>query len=199
MGSAPITKRLLKLYRQADEVALIDGRGWYHAAHAECVDLAERVGLSLETVVAVVASLSPGLRWQRNVSAAERCIARYFGDVSAADAFRLRMVGTHYGRPIRAAYQCLRDGSEPTGPKVLRFYRNILGDENEITLDRWALRAAIGREVPSGPVERRAVWAAYENAARIAGETPRGFQAVVWCVARGSSSVNAQLKFELVA
>ena len=72
------------------------------------------------------------------------------------------------------------------GPKVIPFYRNIIGDPDNVTVDVWACRAYDGTDVPGSLRKHRAIADAYRRAAKRAGVCPRDFQAVIWTVVRES-------------
>jgi hypothetical protein len=102
-----------------------------------------------------------------------------------------------YSENVRKACRILDgDVSALKGPKVTAFANAILGDMSSVTVDVWATRAArsnldnllhlyTDREVP-GARERRAIAAAYENAAAARGVEPAAMQAAVWVQVRES-------------
>lgn len=73
----------------------------------------------------------------------------------------------------------------PTRPnrwlKVPKFYANILGNTEVVTVDVWAARAAVSNppEVIAGSFYRM-IEEAYQNAATKVGFTPRDLQAICW-------------------
>lgn len=155
---------------------------WYQSAHAECSVLADRANLPLETVAAMVAVLSPALRWERNIAAARAVI-----DGTSTSA---------YGANVRKAQRLLA-GDAPSsvvsGPKVTAFY-NLLrdpSDSNELVLDSIAVLLALGRD-PSKvtnedakpylgrPRALRAIARAYRKVAADLGILPHVLQATTW-------------------
>jgi len=69
---------------------------------------------------------------------------------------------------------------------VRAFYAAIMGDENAVTVDVWAARAAEGERNDVAPKGARivAIIDAYRTAAAILGVSPRECQAAVWVYTR---------------
>lgn len=182
---------ILKVYHDASE---FDRRAkdWYRQAHAECKALADETGLALESVVGVVAVISPRLKWEVNVNEARRIIR---GETSRA-----------LGKNVAKARRILA-GEKPqevvSGPKVTSFYRNILNpdDTHAVTIDTWAARVwsgdwAWGKSVDARLYEKIA--ADYREAAAEVGLLPCELQAITWenvrRIVTGGSSIG-QLSF----
>jgi hypothetical protein len=203
-----MVRRILRHYRAATSDTLAKGAAWYGVAQGAAREIAislvgtvawdamtdaDRTEL-LERVCGVIAALSPRCQWITNVRwAAAMMHAAFSGAECPA-------VHTENGmRPI--AWRIATGEQTPAdalrGPKIARFYRNILGDENSVTCDVWACIAAEGASSPSlpangakGPAGRRyaTVEASYVRAAKIAGVTPATMQAVVWVQVRGRAA-----------
>jgi hypothetical protein len=87
------------------------------------------------------------------------------------------------GANVRKAYRILEgDIHAVKGPKVIAFFLNIIGDENHVTVDIWATRAAVGRSIPGK--DRALIAEAYRRAAKKRNVSPRDFQATVWVTVR---------------
>jgi hypothetical protein len=169
-------------YDRATERERAEGRAWYQAAHAECTMLATEHMLPIETVAAIVAVLSPALRWERNIAAARAVIT---GESTSA-----------YGANVRKAQRLLA-GEPPStvvsGPKVTAFY-NLLRDpsaSNELVLDSIAVLLALGRDPAlvtnedakptlGRPRVMRAIARAYRKVATDLGILPHELQATTW-------------------
>lgn len=176
-------RRILAVYDRASAEEFDEGARWYPRALGTCERLSARHGEPLDGVAAVVASLSPRMRWAKNVV--------------AADVFLGGGNPVALGASVRAARR-VSGSVDPLGalrgPKVSRFAANILGDDQVVTVDVWAARVALpDRDYASH--ERMLQWVgvyeaveyAYQLAARARGVSPAVMQAVCWVVARGSA------------
>ena len=185
--------RLVRAYESAAPDVLEDGRAWYPTAQAAAARLARPdAGISTDRAAAIIAALSPQVRWRKNVESAGILIDATAEGTPAdslaldgypanhAKAFNIAM-GRSYGEGEGDAF-----GGE--SPKVRAFHRAICGDANSVVLDVWAMRCATGKDgpPPSGARYRRAAeW--YRAAAAKVGEHPRDFQAIVWLATRGQA------------
>lgn len=195
-----MSRRLRRLYDAAPEWARADGREWYPRALDTAADIAADTGLPAPRVAAVIAALSPQVRWRENVDAARRLCAAQARGERLAD---VRLPGYHsnhakarailQGEPIGRGAG--RDAFGGEAPKVRAFWANICGDSERVTLDIWAMRAALGARQtapPSGDAYRRGEMA-YRHAAHACGEAPCDFQAIIWHAARGAAEHAADL------
>ena len=159
-----------------------DALDWYSDAALTADALACGTPYTREQTAGVLAVLSPRVSWKVNKRLAYKVVAAHLDGVPVSELTG----GLRSG--LERAYRVLDgDLDAISGPKVTAFWRAILGDKDALTLDVWAFRAAIGRDyVGAGPV-RRDVVESYRNGARIAGESVRDFQAIVWVAVRGSA------------
>lgn len=165
-----------------DEVA--HGVRWYREANATARELADRCGATLAQAVGVIAAISPGSRWEKNLEDAEALLAAY------AYAEPLPMVGTYGRRNVLKAQAILR-GAAPLdvlgGFKVRAFYANILSPDTPgpVTVDRHArgaayqLRGDAAAEVRSD-AEYRYLADHFARGARRVGLLPHEYQATLW-------------------
>lgn len=144
--SPAIISNLFKVYYEANANDLENGLTWYSSAHSVALRLSSRYNITLEQSCGVIAALSPGYQWERNVQDAELFISYYNAGNRGKN---LPNVGT-YGRKNRnKAIEILR-GKNPLdvlgGPKVRSFYTNIFNpsDSQAVTVDRHAKSAAYG-------------------------------------------------------
>ena len=166
-------------WHAADPRDLEQGLAWYDLA--ACT--ADRIGAgrySREQVAGVIAALSPMNGWRQNIAAAERLIERH------ASGMRAPTKGYGLKGNVRKAWAILR-GADPldvlSGPKVRAFYRNIIGDPDAVTVDRWAMRIALADPAHPGTCtarQSREVAEAYRSAASELGIAPRALQAATW-------------------
>lgn len=188
--SKRVQSQLLKVYRQASETELTSGLTWYHTAHERAYTLAQKFCVSLPRVAGIVAALSPGREWERNVKDADEVLAALRGGRP------MPTVGT-YGRPNREKAAAIFRGENPLDLfnsgryfKTKNFYLNILEPENPtpVTIDRHAYCAAYGIDsqveqalstgIRGGLYNQLAE--EYRTAAAKVGVRPNQFQAVVW-------------------
>lgn len=178
-------ENILARYRQADPATLASGREWYGAG----LKLAKRVGRGdVMRGAAIVAILSPRRSWAHNVALA---LAVGRGEAIATMGDQVRKL------------ERLSVGEHPNdvvgGRKVRSFWQNLQGITDAVTVDVWALRAALDGDIgdDDSAVVRKLfgsdygyamVADAYREAAEVAGETPSAMQAIVWIVVRGSAS-----------
>lgn len=193
MSTAPITRRILARYEQADAAQLRAGHEWYEKANDLAHRLSDLGSITLAQSAAIIAALSPQVSWDKNIEAATRVVALHAAD--AFDGTLERYPG--YGENVRKCARILAGDIEALrGPKVTAFYHAILGDLSHVVVDVWATRAArstqanlahayLDDELP-GARERRDIDAAYRSAARLRDIKPAVMQAIVWTVTRES-------------
>lgn len=182
--------RLLAVHARATPEQRDGGAAWYHNTRDSCLELAYQTGVSFEAVVGVVAALSPGSNWERNMEDAKSVIGAF------VKGLELPMVGT-YGRANVIKASRILSGELPLdvlgGGKVRAFYANILdpsdpSDSGPVTIDRHANGAASGLRGEDAsfvsPWRMRYLAHQYRVAARRIGMVPSAFQAVVWVVWR---------------
>lgn len=185
LSHAEMVARLLAAYSATDGATRAAGRGWYRDARRIARRLGRQHGMTPSRVAAVIAALSPRQRWRVNVTQAERLLAGWDGPYSA------------FPRQLEKA-RAIINGARPadvlTGIKEHAFWRAIAGDDTAVTVDRWAIQTATG-ETGARAYEtlnkdnraRRAIAAAFTEAAELAGERPREFQAILWIAERGNA------------
>jgi hypothetical protein len=186
LRASSITARIVRHYRAASPEMVTAGRNWYPEAGSIAADIAESTGTRIDTVAAVIAALSPQTRWSTNIAAAQ----------AICDGNRTRypsMLGSNHLRALDVLGRDNPADGLGNGPKVHAFYENILGTPEVVTIDSWAVRAALG----STPIpvtldtllKRSGVYSdladCYRAAALIVGERPCDLQAIVWCHVRG--------------
>ena len=181
--------RLTALRASATPEQVQAGQRWYQDARALAVELANTCGLSIEQAAGVMAALSPREHWQRlyvrlvrwtQASQAGQPITSELTIGTGSNQYKAQQILA--GAPI---------GAQCSGPKVLAFYRAILGDEQAVPIDCHAHRAAIGRNAPEllqRKGHRQDVQDAYTAVARQFGETPRECQAIIWLVQQTRSA-----------
>lgn len=92
---------IIRVYNRANADQIRDGLNWYQSAHAECVRLADLLpDKMVYRAAGIVSAISPGLRWEVTVEAAERIIRHE----------SLEGIGQRYAIHRRKAER-IRDGS----------------------------------------------------------------------------------------
>ena len=184
-------RNILKVYRMATADDIRNGVEWYARAKREATRISKDLGLPVQTVVGVMAALSPNNRWERNkIDAFNTCSAFVRGmDI---ETFKV----STYNRMKEKAWSILADGLQSdedilarlNGQKIRSFYSNIMGLD-EVTVDGHALNIARGVRVGLtddatniGVKLYRELQAAYVRAAKRAGIKPHEMQAVTWTV-----------------
>ena len=183
-----MVQNILRHYRKATPATVAAGESWYAAAReAAALIYPERPDIAAK----VIAQLSPRCQWSTNVQWASAIVT------AARNGQECPSVHTKAMRSAAWAFATGTRQDAPTGPKISRFYRNIMGDMSCATVDVWAARAAEGSRVkrdangqevaPTG-TRYAAIERAYIRAADIAGTSPSMMQAVTWIVVRGRAA-----------
>lgn len=159
---------------------IVKARNWYADAQALALSFSREFGVTLEIAASVIAATSPRTIWSFNVKHARAILA---GEDAPSGS-----LGTNDARG-RACLTLGFDGLG-NGPKVNAFARNIAGDLHAVTVDMWALMAAMGDVygVPKFLARRGAyesISHAYRDAADQYGVKPAEMQAIVWVAIRG--------------
>lgn len=170
---------ILAHYRTANETVVEAGRRWYPDAFRLCVEIAGDK-YPVETIARVMAILSPRAMWVTTVAWTRAIVAAHAG----GDECPAVSTGSNRAK----AWSELNGEPARMGPKTTAFARAILGDRSTVVIDSWILRTVgLKPEAKVTPARQRWITEAYVEAAAHAGESPRDFQAVVWCSVRGRS------------
>ena len=120
--------------------------GWYDVARRWAEKLAEEHGVSLSTVAAVIAALSPQARWsqQQKMTGPWLQLMLQHPEIKPEKLAKEAPYPTFL--PNRAkAIGILRGDLDPEdtlGPKTKAFWKAIMGDPDAIVIDTWMQRAA---------------------------------------------------------
>lgn len=188
-------KNILTVYEHASAAERSDGLLWYHNALAEAVRLSELFETPVANVVGAIALLSPGLRWELNISHARTLM------VALANGNPIPMVGVYGRRNRDKAVSSLRgehiDKLIVKSPKVKAFYKNILYpgyDLGYVTIDRHAQSIYNGSYVDTKapsihPALYTRIEQAYSNVATHVKILPHQLQATTWLTWRNLKDV----------
>jgi hypothetical protein len=191
-----IRANLLRVWDSATDQNLLDGLVWYDEAHSFAVDLARATDTDLVVVASVIAALSPQTRWETNKSAAVELLkngTRYPGMLISNYERAKRVINAG---PMEALAALQANGDE-SAPKIASFARNILGDSDRVTVDVWAVRAAlVSAKRPVANLDNvlkrvgmyDAIVAQYKWLANHVGVTAPQAQAVVWVALTGKAA-----------
>ena len=139
-------RNILKVYRRATTDDIANGVEWYSRAKRYSHAIADRTGIHVNTVIGVMAALSPNNKWERNVQDCERmCRAWVRGD--ELDDFKVSCYNTMKLKAWSILDDDLTSDDEIldrlNGQKIRSFYSNIRGLD-EVTIDGHALNIALG-------------------------------------------------------
>lgn len=172
-----------------------EGTGWYEdAAYQVCTMHQSAPGVALGLrhgqTAAIVAALSPRMKWEKNLQAARFVLAAAHAGVPVrAEAFGA------FGANIRKAER-IALGEDPdavlSGPKVRAFWRALDGDPDAVVVDVWMARALTGgkRSEPKSEGDYREMARAVEAVAPEWAARPAEVQAVAWTVVRRESGTH---------
>lgn len=188
-----IRRRFRSALRSATPEQWLAGSTWYADAHKQVAELAARQGVSVSTAAGVVAAISPGLRWERNVYHAERIIDAALSGESKVEPG----VPTYSRANVNKAFAIAR-GSDPrevlSGPKVTAFYVLLRdgGSDDVVCVDghMGMMARGIREQVRSdsgnvSPAQYREIVAALRAEGERAGLQPCQAQAIAWLVQKG--------------
>lgn len=193
--------RIKAVYDLATPHEITVGRAWYPQAYEVARIMASDYHLCVQTVVGVIAALSPRNKWERNLLDAENLIEAYCVDRDAAAAVKVCTFGKNKAKSIKI----LDLDQDPftdaimdvlSGPKLREFASCIL-KLDEVTVDGHAFCIWNGartglKDVPAIGVKLRAeIKNDYRKAAAKLGLTPSECQAVTWCAWRRIHGVTA--------
>jgi len=183
----------------------LQGETWYSDAQARIAELAEAYGISLPRAAAVVAVLSPMVRWERNIEEARMVLETARTGVGVGPDERIPGL-TAFRKNQRKAldYALLLTEPDwlthrPKGPKVGAFWALLAGYELDtaVVVDSIAILAAVrvdptpfttsmdAKPYFNRPLTLRRIQDAYQAEAKCAGIQPHAMQATVWLVWRG--------------
>ena len=140
-------RNILKVYRRATTEDIANGVEWYDRAKRYAETISKWTNTNLNTVIGVMAALSPNNKWERNVKDCERMVQAWKSGEDLSD-FKVSC----YNTMKLKAWSILDDNltsdddilTRLNGQKIRSFYSNIRG-LNEVTIDGHALNIALGK------------------------------------------------------
>ena len=182
-------RNILKVYRRATADDVANGLEWYDRAKRYASIISNLSGVNLNTVVGVMAALSPNNKWERNVKDTERMVWAWVKGEDMTD-FKVSCYNTMKAK----AWSILEDDltededilTRLNGQKIRSFYSNTRGLD-EVTIDGHAYNIALGirqgltsDKTTMGKKVYRTMQAAYVKAAKRVGVKPHELQAITW-------------------
>jgi hypothetical protein len=179
------TRRIITAWKAAKPEHLEQGLAWYDRAQQAALGMHENLLIS----AGVIAALSPRTEWTINKQWAQTVISyaqigrQYPPKVSTKQRLDKAWTIANLVNPTKEEILAILNG-----PKTQRFFLNIIGDLQAVTIDIWAQRVATGRHSSRPPRGKHydALERAYRKAANLLGAPPRDVQAAVWVWVRGS-------------
>ena len=186
-------RNIIATYKLATPSEIKEGIDWYLNATTDCKNIAIKYDLPIHIVIGVTSALSPNNKWTRNiVNANDLCKA--FIDGNDMDSIKV----STYHRMKQKAWHILK--TMPTydetitilnGKKIVSFFKNINGDESDITIDGHARNIAYndrqGLTTPNTNIRKLEyidIQKAYLRASRKLGIKAYELQAITWVVWR---------------
>jgi hypothetical protein len=172
---------ILRAYHSATADEMDAGLRWYKFAHDEAC----RLHKDCKIGSAILAAVSPGLRWESNVQAAERIIKKR----------SLTGLGVRWFDGVKKARKILRGGDPNVilgGNKVRAFYHCILNPNNDVhvCIDGHAYAIWAGKRITLDKTPNMTnrlyhkISSSYVSVSRDLGIRPNQLQAITWCAWR---------------
>lgn len=179
---------IIDAWNRATPAERAAGRRWYPRARAAARAIARDAGISEARAAAIIASLSPrcqwsvNLRWARDVALAAAAGA----DCPAASTEVFRELAWRLATAELRPSAVGDTRTRGVGPKVARFWRNILGARDCATCDVWACKVAgVDPKSVDSAAGYALVESAYIAAAARLDVDVRTLQAATWIAERG--------------
>jgi len=183
------TKNIILVYHLANPSEIKHGLTWYVNAYTDCKKIALELDLPIHIVIGVTSALSPNNKWERNIiNAKDLCKA--FIDGQDMDSIKV----STYHKMKQKAWHILK--TMPTyeetitilnGKKIVSFFRNISGDETDITIDGHARNIYYndrqGLTTPNTNIRKLEyldIQKAYQRASKKLGIKAYELQAITW-------------------
>lgn len=171
--------RIVRRIDSATEEQLQRGAEWYSEAHEFAALLALAGGHDITATASAIAHLSPQTMWRPNISfATAACLGETERPAGCMSRNWERALAALASPDPLATFNTSGEGD---GQKTANFARNILGDEDAVTVDVWAARIIGVDEEKLGNAGAYGACAhAYRLAGKRLGMSPRCAQATAW-------------------
>ena len=131
------TKHILAIYKLANPSEIKHGLTWYVNAYTDCKKIALELDLPIHIVIGVTSALSPNNKWERNIiNAKDLCTAFINGNdmdsIKVSTYHKMKEKAWHILEAMPSYEETI---TILNGKKIVSFFRNISGDEQDITID----------------------------------------------------------------
>jgi hypothetical protein len=183
------TKHIIAIYNLATPSEIEHGMTWYKNALAILEEMAQDFEIPTHIVVGVMSALSPNNKYARNVENTYSLIRAF---LMGQDMDSVKVSTYHTMK--RKAWYILQE--MPTydqtvtilnGKKIVSFFKNIMGDETEITIDGHARNIYYndrqGLTTPNTNIRKLEyldIQKAYQRASKKLGIKAYELQAITW-------------------
>lgn len=177
-------------YCQSSTEDIQTGLMWYKKANEIAREIANTFSITLEKVCGVIAALSPGSTWEKNLINTQLIIANFTNGLQLED---MKKIGAYGTRNMLKAWKIL-EGYQVNcvlgGLKVNNFYACILIPENplHVCIDRHAVSIAIGERLGDrytkyliSMTKYNIIADGYKEVANSLNILPNQLQAITWC------------------
>jgi hypothetical protein len=182
-------KNIIAIYKLANPSEIKHGLTWYVNANTDCMRIANTLELPLHIVIGVVSALSPNNKWERNiVNAEDLCNAFINGQdmdsIKVSTYHKMKQKAWHILETMPSYDETI---TILNGKKIVSFYRNISGDETDITIDGHARNIYYndrqGLTTPNTNIKKNEyldIQKAYLRASKKLGVKAYELQAITW-------------------
>ena len=183
------TKNIIAIYKLANPSEIKHGLTWYVNANTDCMKIANKLELPLHIVIGVVSALSPNNKWERNIiNAQDLCTAFMNGQdmdsIKVSTYHKMKQKAWHILETMPSYDETI---TILNGKKIVSFFRNISGDETDITIDGHARNIYYndrqGLTTPNTNIKKNEyldIQKAYLRASKKLGVKAYELQAITW-------------------
>ena len=183
------TKNIIAIYKLANPSEIKHGLTWYVNANTDCMKIANTLELPLHIVIGVVSALSPNNKWERNIiNAQDLCTAFMNGQdmdsIKVSTYHKMKQKAWHILETMPSYEETI---TILNGKKIVSFFRNISGDETDITIDGHARNIYYndrqGLTTPNTNIKKNEyldIQKAYLRASKKLGVKAYELQAITW-------------------
>ena len=183
------TKNIIAIYKLANPSEIKHGLTWYVNANTDCMKIANTLELPLHIVIGVVSALSPNNKWERNIiNAQDLCTAFINGQdmdsIKVSTYHKMKQKAWHILETMPSYDETI---TILNGKKIVSFFRNISGDETDITIDGHARNIYYndrqGLTTPNTNIKKNEyldIQKAYLRASKKLGVKAYELQAITW-------------------
>ena len=183
------TKNIIAIYKLATPNEIAEGIYWYLNANKDCQEIADKFNIPKHIVCGSLSALSPNNKWSSNVINTHDLIEAF---MNGQDMDSVKV--STYHKMKQKAWSILQQmpSYDETvailnGKKIVSFFKNIMGDESEITIDGHARNIYYndrqGLTTPNTNIKKSEyadIQKAYQRASKKLGIKAYELQAITW-------------------